>query len=197
MRKGFFLRYVVAQHFLQFLVEHHDERIDIGFQLGHAGVCIGHAAAAFPLKRLGYHAHGKDAHFACHARNHGRCAGAGAAAHACGDEDHVRAVQRAADFIHGSFGCVAAFVGLAARAQTGGAQLDGVVCAAASQRLRVGVGADEFHAIDLAVDHVLYGVAAAAAYTHHFDAGARVEVFVFDHFDWHISLLAIIEKLFR
>jgi hypothetical protein len=45
-------------------------------------------------------------------------------------------------------GRVTALVGLAARAQAGGAQLDGLVRRAAAQGLRVGVGADELDAPD-------------------------------------------------
>jgi hypothetical protein len=55
------------------------------------------------------------------------------------------------------------------------------------QGLRVGVGADELHALHACVDHVLDGVAAAAAHADHLDLGALVEFF--DHFDGHVSLL--------
>ena len=89
--EGLVLRDVVAQHFEQLLVEHHDQRIDVGFELGQALVGVGHAAAAFPVEGLGDHAHGQDAHFLGHARDHRRRAGAGAAAHAGGDEQHVGA----------------------------------------------------------------------------------------------------------
>jgi hypothetical protein len=57
------------------------------------------------------------------------------------------AVDGAADGIHRQFGGVAALVGLAAGAQAAGAQLDGLVRRAARQCLRVGVGADELHAL--------------------------------------------------
>jgi hypothetical protein len=74
-------------------------------------------------------------------------------------------------------------VGLAARAQAGAAQLDGLVRVAAAQRLRIGVGADELHALHRAADHVLHGVAAAATDPDHLDLGALVELFFFNHFD--------------
>ena len=60
---------------------------------------------------------------------------------------------------------------------------------AAGQRLRVGVGADELHALHAALDHVLDGVAAAAADADHLDLGALVEFFDFNHFDAHGVLL--------
>jgi hypothetical protein len=65
-----------------------------------------------------------------------------------------------------------------------------VLCAgAARERLRIGVGADELHALHLALDHVLDRVAAAAADTDDLDLGAQVEFFDFDHFDAHVTLL--------
>jgi hypothetical protein len=56
---------------------------------------------------------------------------------------------------------------------------------AAGQRLRVGVGADELHALHAALDHVGDGVAAAAADADHLDLRALVELLDFDHFDAH------------
>ena len=89
------------------------------------------------------------------------------------------------------FGAVTPLFGLAAGAQAGGAELDHAVRGAARQRLRVGVGADELHALDLAVDHVLHGVAAAATHAHDLDLGACVEFFGVNHFDGHLALLAV------
>ena len=67
------------------------------------------------------------------------------------------------------------------------AELDQLVRAAAVERLRVGVGADELHALHALRDHVLDGVAAAAADADHLDLRALVEFF--DHFDGHVCLL--------
>jgi hypothetical protein len=50
-----------------------------------------HAAAAFERERLGDHGDGQDAHLLGQLRHHRRGAGAGAAAHAGGDEHHVGA----------------------------------------------------------------------------------------------------------
>jgi hypothetical protein len=50
------------------------------------------------------------------------------------------------------------------------------VRAAAVERLRVGVGADELHPLHALRDHVLDGVAAAAAHTDHLDLRALVEL---------------------
>ncbi|MDT4858568.1 hypothetical protein FQZ97_930430 [compost metagenome] len=191
MGKGLVLRHVVTQHFEQLLVEHHDQRVHVGLEFGQTLVGVGHAAAAFPVERLGDHTHGQDAHFFRHAGDDGCCARAGAAAHAGGDEEHVRASNGFADRVHGHFGGIAALVGLAAGAQAGGAELDGLVRGTARERLRIGVGADELHALHAARDHVLDSVAAATAHADDLDLGAQVELFHFNHFDAHFSLLLL------
>ena len=71
-------------------------------------------------------------------------------------------------------------------------ELDQRVRAAAVQRLRVGVGADELNALHALADHVLDGIAAAAAHAHHLDAGTLVELF--DHFDRHLFLSCVVVK---
>jgi hypothetical protein len=74
---------------------------------------------------------GQDAHLLGHARDHRRGAGAGAAAHAGGDEQHVRARDRLADALHGQLRALAALVRLAAGAQAAATQLDVLVRRAA------------------------------------------------------------------
>ncbi|MBW8844903.1 MAG: hypothetical protein JF607_08035 [Burkholderiales bacterium] len=53
------------------------------------------------------------------------------------------------------------------------------------QRLRVGIGADEFHALNALGDHVVDRVAAATTDPDHLDLGALVKLF--DHLDGHIK----------
>ena len=185
--KGFVLGDVIAQHFQQLFVQHDDQRINVGFQLGQAVVGVLHAAATFPVERLGHHAHREDAHLLGHASDHRGCARARAAAHTSSDEQHVRAINGGADVFHGRFCGITAFVGLAASAQAAAAELDDAVGRAAGQGLRVGVGANEFHALHAAGNHVLNGVAAATAHADHLDLGALVEFFGFDHFDGHLG----------
>ena len=187
LRESFFLGDVIAQHFQQLFVQHHNQRVDIGFQLGQAAIGVLHAAATFPLKGLGHHAHGQNAHLLGHARDHGCRTGASTAAHAGRDEQHVRPFDRSTDVFHGGFRGFTPLVGLAASTQTAQAQLDGAVRVAADQCLRIGVGADEFNALHIASNHVLNGVAAAAAHTDHLDLRALIECFGFDHFDGHVG----------
>ncbi len=183
--EGLFLAHVVAQHLQQLLVEHHDEGVHVGLQLGQALFRVLHLAAAFPLEGLGDHAHGEDAHLLGHTGDHGRSARARAPAHAGGDEQHVGPRDRLAHLLLGLAGRLAGALGLVARPQAVVAQLDGAVRRAAQQLLRVGVGADEFHALHTAGNHVLDGVAAAAAHADHLDVRALVELVGFDHFDAH------------
>jgi hypothetical protein len=118
--------------------------------------------------------------------------GAGAATHAGGDEQHVRAGNGTADFLDRQFGRFAAFLGLAARTQPCAAKLNGAGGQAAREGLRVGVGAQKFHPLHLAGDHVVHSVAAAASDTNDLDLGALVEFFDFDHFDAHGVLLVLL-----
>ena len=178
--EGFVLAYIVAQHFEKFLVEHHDQGVDVGLQLGQTGIGIFHARAAFELEGLGHHAHGQDAHLFGHLGDDGSGAGSGAAAHAGGDEEHVGAFQRNADVGFGLLGGQFALVGTAARAQAALAQLDAAVCAAAVECLGIGVGANELHPVDRGLDHVLNCVTSTAAHANDLDQGALVERFVFN-----------------
>ena len=68
-------------------------------QLVDAGLGDAHAAHALELERLGDDADGQDAHVAGRAGDDRRRAGAGAAAHAGGDEAHVRARELVADLV--------------------------------------------------------------------------------------------------
>ena len=172
---------------MSLLVEHDDQAVDVGLELGHPFLGLLAALAALEFEGLGDHAHGQDAQLLGRACDHRRRAGAGAAAHAGGDEQHVRAGYCFLDLLHRLLRRLAALVGLAAGTQAGLAQLHQRAGAAAVQGLRVRIGADELHALHALVDHVLDGVAAAAADADDLDLRALVELF--DHFDGHVSLL--------
>ena len=118
---------IVTQDLLQFFIEHHDERIHIGFEFGQTSFGVGHATTTFPIERLGHHTHGEDAHFARHTRHHRSRTRACATAHACCDEDHVGTFQHFADGVDGGFCGGLATLGLAASAQTVVTQLNGAI----------------------------------------------------------------------
>ena len=100
----------------QVLIGDDDQRVDHGLQLGNALLGDPHPALAFEMERLGHDPDGQDAEFAGGARDHGRSASAGAAAHAGGDEHHVRAGQMIANLIQHFVGGGAADIGMGAGA---------------------------------------------------------------------------------
>ena len=152
-----------------------------------------HAATAFERERLGDHRDGEDPHLLGELRHDGRRARAGAAAHAGGDEHHVRALQG----VHDAFAIfqrrLAADFRIRARAQALGdvaAELQLQLRAAVLDRLRVGVRRDEFHAVHAAVDHVRDRVAAATADAD--DLDHRVRGHLFNQFEMrHVRVLVI------
>ena len=106
------------------------------------------------------------------ARHDRRRAGAGAAAHAGGDEAHVRALQVIANLVEHLLGRRAPDFGLRASAEPFGgrhAHLDDALGFRHRERLRVGVGDDEVDALQPAGDHVVDGVAAGTARPEHGD----------------------------
>ena len=115
-------------------------------KLGDAAFGGAHALVAFEGERLGHDADGQDAHLAHRAGDYRRSAGARAAAHAGGDEHHVRTGKLFHDLVEGFFGAAAADVGLRTRTQAFGelaAELDLAFSLGLSEGLRVGVGDDE------------------------------------------------------
>ena len=87
----------------QVLVRDHDQRIDIFLQFGDALFGRAHALLALEGERLGDDADGEDVALARHAGDHRRRTGAGAAAHAGGDEHHVRVFEMPVQFIRRFF----------------------------------------------------------------------------------------------
>ena len=137
-----------------------------------AGFRDAHAALAFEVERLGDDPDREDAELARGPGDDRRSAGAGAAAHAGGDEHHVGAGQVIADLVDHLLGGGAADVGLRAGAEPFGrrhAHLDDALGPRHRQRLGVGVGDDEIDALEARVDHVVDGVAARAADAEHGD----------------------------
>src|SRR5580765_368054 len=77
----------------QVLVGDDDEGMNELLQLGDAALGHPHATVAFQAEGLGHHADGQDARLAHRPGDHRSGAGTGAAAHAGGNEHHVRACQ--------------------------------------------------------------------------------------------------------
>ena len=115
-----------------------------------------------------------------------RGAAAGAAAEAGGDEDHVRTFEDFDDLVGIFQGSLAADVGIGAGAQALGElgaelQLDGGL--RKLQRLQIGIGGDEFDALELGADHAVDGVGAAAAHADYFYLGAFLAAVTETHSD--------------
>ena len=108
-----------------------------------------------------------------------------AATHAGCDKEHVRAFDRSTDIFHSILSSFTTLDRLATSAQAATTELNGAMCTAAQQSLRVRVGGDELNALHAAFNHVVNGVTAAAADTDHFDLCTLVELFNFNHVDRH------------
>jgi hypothetical protein len=132
-----------------------------------------HAALALEEERPRHDAHRERAHVTRDLRDDRRRAGARAAAHAGGDEDHVRALERVLDALHLLERALLAHVGVRAGAEAtreARPELHLRRREVRLERLRVGVGRDELHALEAALDHRVERVAATTADAHHLDA---------------------------
>ena len=99
-------------------------------------------------------------------RDDRRAAGAGAAALARGDEDHVGALEHLLDLLRVVLGGLLADLGVRAGAEAAGqlaADVELDVGVAHQQCLRVGVDRDELDALQADLDHPVDGVDTAAA----------------------------------
>ena len=143
---------------------------------------------AFERERLGNDADGQDALVARGLGDHRRSAGAGAAAHAGGDEAHVRAFQRALDIFQRFLSRGASDFRPRTGAEALGdlqAELDPAVRRRGVERLRVGVGDDEIDPLDVGADHVGDGVSAGPADTDDTDPRAKLVDLRPDEIDAH------------
>ena len=105
--------------------------------------------------------------------DHRRGAGAGAAAHARGDEHHVRAGEMIANLVDHFLCGGAADVGLRAGAKALGdlhTHLDDALGLRYGERLCIGIRHDEIDALETGADHVVDGIAAGPADSEHGDA---------------------------
>ena len=146
------------------------------------------AARTFEGERLGNDADGEDALVARGLGDDRSGAGTGAAAHASGDEAHVRAVERTLDLVQRLFcGCTPDF-GPGSGAKALGnleAKLDARIGFGGVERLRVGVGDQELDALDVGTDHVGDGIAARAADANDTDPRAKFVDFGPDEINAH------------
>ena len=137
---------------------------------------------------LVHDADGQDAAVARGLGDDRSSAGAGAAAHAGGDEAHVRALERGDDLVDRLFGGGAADLRPRAGAEALGdleAELDAAVGERGVERLGIGVGDDEIDALDVGAHHVGDGIAAGPADADHADPRAKLVDLRPDEIDAH------------
>ena len=134
-------------------------------------------AAALEGERPGDDADGQRAELAGDRGDDGRAAGAGAAALARGDEDHVGPLEDLLDLLAVVLGGLAADLGVRPGAQAAGqlaADVELDVGVGHQQGLRVGVHRDELDALEADLDHAVDGVDAAATDADDLDHGQVV-----------------------
>ena len=161
----------------QVLVRDDDQRIDIFLQFLDPGVGDAHPLHALEMKRLGHHANRQDPRFARDAGDDRRRAGAGAAAHAGGQEHHVGALHRFENVVDRLLGGGPADIRPGAGAEPAGdadTELDLARRGRQRQRLSVGVGGDELAPHHVRADHVVDGIPPGAADPDDGDAGLKL-----------------------
>jgi len=154
----------------QVLVRNDDERIDDLLERLDPLVGLAHALGALELERLGHDADGQHTQFTRGLRDDRRGTGARAAAHAGGDEAHVRAGKVIDDFLDGFLGSRSTDCRARTGTQTFGhlhAHLDAGLGIALLKGLRVGVRHHELDTVEHLLDHVVDRVAARAAHAEH------------------------------
>ena len=170
---------LLVRHPEQVLVRDDDEGIDILLQFLDAGFGKAHAVMALEMERLGDHANRQDVALACRLGDDRCRTGAGAAAHASGDEAHVGAFEVLQNLVDGGFRRRTADFRPRTRAQTlrdRGAELDTPLGNRLRDRLRIGVGNHELDPGEVRADHVVDRVTAGTADTDHGDPRLQVRL---------------------
>src|SRR6185369_4139009 len=151
------------------------QRVDLLAQLGDPVLRLLGAFAAFEVERPRDDADREGLQIlARDLGDDGRGARAGAAALACGDEDHVRALERFLDLVLRLERGFLADLGIGAGpepARAVGADVELLLRFRHEQRLRIGVHRHELAASQPCLDHPVHGVRSAAAGTDDLDDG--------------------------
>ena len=153
------------------VVGDNDKAVNVLGELCNALLSLDHSSPALKLKGLGNDADGKAAHVFGDLSDNGSCACAGAAAHACGDEYHIGALESVGDGISALLGGLSADLRLAACALTVSrflAYLDLMGRLGVNKHLLVRVNGDKLSTENTRGDHPVDGVSAAAADAYNF-----------------------------
>ena len=169
-------RGVALEHGEQPVVGDDDQRVDLVGERRDSGLGLHAAPRALELERAGDDPDRQRAELAGDLGDDRSGTGAGPAARAGRDEDHVRPSQQRLDAVVLLARGLAAEIGVRARAEAAGhriADVQGLVGRGLLQRLQVGVDRDELDALDLGLDHAVDGVDAGAADADHGQDRAR------------------------
>ncbi len=154
----------------QVLVRDDDQRIDIALQLGNPGIGQTHAVTALEGEGLGDHTDRQDATFPGALGDDRRRTCAGAAAHAGGDEHHMRAIEVLGDQIGRFLSRGHPHFRVCAGAQAHGdtdTELNALIGTRKLQLLRVRIGHNKLDAFQSGLDHVVDGITPGAAHPEH------------------------------
>ena len=146
-----------AIHELQkLIVRNHDQRIHDLLQLIDAGQRVIHAGLRLETERLRHDADGQDAQILRELRDDGGRAGAGAAAHTAGHDDHVSVFDQFLDLVRVFIRGLLSDLRLRARAAAAGdtlTDLDGLGSLAELQGLLIRINTDKINSDNIFIDH--------------------------------------------
>src|SRR5690606_2115631 len=169
--KGGIQTRILAQNGQQFLVWNGNQRVNMLGQSGNTLIGNRNPLFAFKRERTGNYGNSQNAHFFGNLRNYRSSTCTGTTAHAGSDKHHVRTLQGFHDALAVFLGSLAANLGVGACTKTLGnlgAQLQNGACRYALERLRISVGTDKLNAFQIAANHVVNGVTAAATHANYF-----------------------------
>ncbi len=182
--EGFTQREPALGDVAQAVVGDGDQRVHLLLEPGEPLFGEPPAAGPLVLKGLGHNADGERPHLLAELRDDRGGAGARAAAHAGGDEDHIGLIEGLHDLLFALFSGALPLLRIPPGAQSAG-QLPANLQALRGLRdlecLGIGVHDDEIHALNTHLDHPVHGVTAASANPHHLDPGKRLDVPVTRH----------------
>ena len=154
-----------------------------------------HSVFAFKAERLRDDTDRQDAHLFGGCGNDGSRTGTGTAAHACGDKDHVGALQSIGDDVFALFGGAFADLGSCAGALSSGhlfTDLDLMGGLRIDEYVFICIDGDKFNALDVRSDHSVDGISAAAADANNFDLHNTVKICC--HFERHVRSSLFVHK---
>ena len=156
----------------QAVVRDNDHGIDLIGEVGNAGLSLLHAVRALEAEGLRHDGDGQNACVMRDLRDNGCSAGAGAAAHTGGDEDHVGALEHLRNERLGFFGRFLANIRLGACAHAAGqlfADLHLILALGLFKVLLIRVDRNKLDALDVGRDHAVDNVIAGSADANDFD----------------------------